>query len=158
MLSEGGKPCLANRIWRHSPAKFSRTHLLDIVQIRMGKGNRVQFPVPVRFLQGHPADTLEYLSHSLSILSARPKFSHRCVSLNQSPWKPVLILTHATRISTEQTSIRTKRFKHNMFNISLGCTPRGSCNRTLLRRVLQRFSNRKCFLEGFLEGACKGFQ
>ena len=39
----------------------------------------------------------------------------------------------------------------------LGCTPRGSCNRTLLRRVLRRFSNSKCFLEGFLEGACKGF-
>ena len=40
----------------------------------------------------------------------------------------------------------------------LGCTPRGSCNRTLLRRVLRRFFNSKCFLEGFLEGACKGFQ
>ena len=35
----------------------------------------------------------------------------------------------------------------------LGRTPRGSCNRTLLRRVLRRFSNKKCFLEGFLEGA-----
>ena len=42
--------------------------------------------------------------------------------------------------------------------ILLGRTPRGSCNRTLLRRVLRRFSDRKCFLEGFLEGACKGFQ
>ena len=39
----------------------------------------------------------------------------------------------------------------------LGRTPRGSCNRTLLRRVLRRFSNSKCFLEGFLEGACKAF-
>ena len=37
-------------------------------------------------------------------------------------------------------------------------TPRGSCNNTLLRRVLRRFSNSKCFLEGFLEGTCKGFQ
>ena len=26
----------------------------------------------------------------------------------------------------------------------------------LLRRVLRRFFNSKCFLEGFLEGACKG--
>ena len=40
----------------------------------------------------------------------------------------------------------------------VGCTPKGSCNRTLLRRVLRRFSNSKCFLEGFLEGACKEFQ
>ena len=37
---------------------------------------------------------------------------------------------------------------------NIGCTPRGSCNRKLLRRVLRRFSNRKCF---FLEGGCKGF-
>ena len=41
---------------------------------------------------------------------------------------------------------------HNRRFISLGCTPRGSCNRTL-RRVLRRFSKSKCFLEGFLEGA-----
>ena len=41
---------------------------------------------------------------------------------------------------------------------SLRCTPRGSCNNTLLRRVLRRFSNNKCFLEGLLEGAWKGFQ
>ena len=27
----GVKPCLANRVWRHSPAKFSRHHLLDTV-------------------------------------------------------------------------------------------------------------------------------
>ena len=27
-----------------------------------------------------------------------------------------------------------------------------------LRRVLRRFLNSKCLLEGFLEGACKGFQ
>ena len=39
----------------------------------------------------------------------------------------------------------------------LGCTPRVSCNNTLLRRVLRRLSNSKCFLVGFLEGACKGF-
>ena len=36
---------------------------------------------------------------------------------------------------------------------ALGCTPRGSCNRTLLRRVLRRFFSNRCFLEGFLEGA-----
>ena len=35
--------------------------------------------------------------------------------------------------------------------MNLGCTPRGSCNRTLLRRVLRRFSDSKCFLEGFLD-------
>ena len=40
---------------------------------------------------------------------------------------------------------------------SIGCTPRESCNNTLLRRVLRRFSSSKCFLEGFSEGACKGF-
>ena len=34
---------------------------------------------------------------------------------------------------------------------------KGVMQPTLLRRVLRRFSNSKCFLEGFLEGACKGF-
>ena len=38
-----------------------------------------------------------------------------------------------------------------------GCTPWGSCNSTLLRRVLRRFFNSKCFLEGFSEGTCKGY-
>ena len=36
---------------------------------------------------------------------------------------------------------------------SIGRTPRGSCNRTLLRRVLRRFFKGSAFLEGFLEGA-----
>ena len=37
-------------------------------------------------------------------------------------------------------------------------TTKGVSNRTLLRKVLRRFFNSKCFLEGFLEGACKGSQ
>ena len=37
---------------------------------------------------------------------------------------------------------------------SVGCTPRGSCNNTLLRMVLRRFYRVLCrrFLEGFLKG------
>ena len=35
----------------------------------------------------------------------------------------------------------------------VGCSSRGSRNNTPFRRVLRRFSNSKCFLEGFLEGA-----
>ena len=42
--------------------------------------------------------------------------------------------------------------------VLIGCTPRGSCNRTLIRRVLRRLFKSKSFLEGFLEGACKGFR
>ena len=40
-----------------------------------------------------------------AVLSVRPKCSHRCVSLKESTLKPVLILKHAIRISTEQTSM-----------------------------------------------------
>ena len=47
-----------------------------------------------------------------AILSVRPNCSHRCVSLKEFPLKIVLILKHVTRISTEQTSTRTKWFKH----------------------------------------------
>ena len=35
-------------------------------------------------------------------------------------------------------------------NARIGCTPRGSCNNTLLRRVLRRFSNNNRFLGGVL--------
>ena len=45
-------------------------------------------------------------------LSVGPKCSHRCVSLKASPLKVVPILKYATKISPEQTSIRTKWFKH----------------------------------------------
>ena len=61
-------------------------------------------------------------------------------------------------IATEITMLRTNRSWVGFGIARVRCTPRGSCNRTLLRRVLRRFSNSKCFLEGFLEGACKGFQ
>ena len=53
--------------------------------------------------------------------------------------------------------IRPQNNFANIVGKHLGCTPRGSCNRTLLRRHLTKFSNSKCFLEGFLEGACKVF-
>ena len=54
-------------------------------------------------------DTLNILRHVMrAILSVQPKCPHRCVSLKESPLKPVLILKHTTRISMEQTSMRTK--------------------------------------------------
>ena len=37
-----------------------------------------------------------------TMLPVRPKCSRRCVPLRESPRKPVIILKHATRISTEQ--------------------------------------------------------
>ena len=64
----------------------------------------------------HPEKRLirsTFLRHVLrGALSVRPKCSHRCASLKESPLKPVLILKDATSISTEQTSMRTKGFKH----------------------------------------------
>ena len=65
-----------------------------------------------------------------------------------------------SRISRKWTFLKRPLFQKTPFSEpwSLGCTPRGSCNNALLRRVLRRFSNREGFLEGFLEGACKGFQ
>ena len=41
---------------------------------------------------------------------------------------------------------------------SLGCTQGGHATTRFLVRVLRRLFNSKCFLEGFLEGAFKGFQ
>ena len=44
-------------------------------------------------------DTLKFWRHDMrALLSVRPKCSHRCVSLKESPSKPVEMLQHATRI------------------------------------------------------------
>ena len=59
------------------------------------------------------SDTLNFLRHVMrAIWSVRPKCSHRCVSLKETPLKPVQILQHTTKNSTEQTVMRTKWFKH----------------------------------------------
>ena len=58
-------------------------------------------------------DTFNSFRHVMrATLSVRPKSSHKCVSRKETPLKPVQILKHATRKSTEQTSMRTKWFKH----------------------------------------------
>ena len=58
-------------------------------------------------------DTFNFLRHVMrAILSVRPKCSHRCVSLKETALKPVQILKHTTKNSAEETSMRTKWFKH----------------------------------------------
>ena len=62
---------------------------------------------------GKAPDTFNFWRHVMrAILSRRPKCSHRCVSLKETPLKPVQILKHTTKNSTEQTVMRTKWFKH----------------------------------------------
>ena len=57
--------------------------------------------------------TFNFLRHVMrAILSVRPKCSHRCASLKETPLKPVQILKHTTNNSAEQTAMRTKWFKH----------------------------------------------
>ena len=58
-------------------------------------------------------DTSNFLRHVMrAIWSVRPKCSHRCVSLKETPLKPVQSLKHTTKNSSEQTVMRTKWFKH----------------------------------------------
>ena len=58
-------------------------------------------------------DTFNFLRHVMrAIWSVRPKCAHRCVSLKETSFKPVLILKHTTKNSAEQTAMRTKWFKH----------------------------------------------
>ena len=58
-------------------------------------------------------DTFQFSRHVMrAIWSVRPKRSHRCVSRKETPLKSVPILIYAIRRSTEQTSMRTKWFKH----------------------------------------------
>ena len=71
------------------------------------------FPWISLFMFRKALDTFKFLRHVMRAnLSARPKCSHRCVSRKETPLKRVEILTHATRKSTEQTSMRAKWFKH----------------------------------------------
>ena len=54
-----------------------------------------------------------FLRHVMrAIWSVRPKCSHRCVSLKETPFKPVQSLKHITENSVEQTVMRTKWLKH----------------------------------------------
>ena len=58
-------------------------------------------------------DTFNFLRHVMrAIWSVRPKCSHRCVSLKETPLKLVQILKRRTFYSAEQTAMRTKWFKH----------------------------------------------
>ena len=58
-------------------------------------------------------DTFNFLRHVMrAIWSVRPKCSHRCVTLKETPLKPVQIHKHTTFYSAEQTAMRTKWFKH----------------------------------------------
>ena len=74
---------------------------------------RVDLPSSQKQLQTKinlkPEDLGDFLVGA--ILSVRPKCSHRCVSLKETPLKLVQILKHTTQNSTEQTAMRTKWFK-----------------------------------------------
>ena len=60
-----------------------------------------------------PLTSFNFLRHVMrAIWSVRPKCSHRCVSLTETPLKPVQSLKHMTENSAEQTVMRTKWFKH----------------------------------------------
>ena len=70
-------------------------------------------------------DTFNFLRHVMrAILFVRPKCSHGCVSLKETPLKPVQILKHTTKNSTEQTVMRTKWFKHIAILNCSGASPK----------------------------------
>ena len=57
-------------------------------------------------------DTLTFLRHVMRAVCLSDQSALIDASRNETALKPVQILTHATRRSTEQTSVRTKRFRH----------------------------------------------
>ena len=103
-------------------------------------------------------DTFNFLRHVMrAFLSVRPKCSHRCVSLKETPLKPVQILKHITKNSAEQTVMRTKWFNlwivlvfprkntrihkngriHELFVVAISLVCRGNCkNRTLIKFIV----------------------
>ena len=92
----------------HDPKAQTSTTLRDFQKLRSDK-LWAEFSFP-DFRKA--PDTFNFLRHVMrAILSVRPKCSHRCVSLKETPLKPVQILKHTTQNSAEQTSMRTKWFK-----------------------------------------------
>ena len=103
-------------VWEKCPEKSSRKIPGKILQILHNKNPRhisVEGPGQDIFFSRKAPDKFNFSRHVMrAILFVRPNCSHRCVSLKESPLKPVQILKHTTRESTEQTSMRTKWFKH----------------------------------------------
>ena len=121
-------------------------------------------PFLVDPLSFHPLRVQTSVKIMLIFRHATPK----SVDFLSEPWKdipPAGLRAHRRPATCVAICLgkRSRRFAGNgtlavaMRSAMIGRTPRGSCNRTLLRRVLRRFSNSKRFLEGFLERACKGF-
>ena len=72
--------------------------------------NTRSFSLSLSLVREEP-DTSNFSRHVMrAILSIRPKCSNRCISLKESPLRPVLVLKHTTKNSTKQTSMRTKWF------------------------------------------------
>ena len=65
---------------------------------------------------------------------------------------PVCLPGEHPNVPSFRFSFRGNIRQNHPFGNLLGSSESRSCNNTLLRRVLRRFSNSKCFLEGFLEG------
>ena len=84
----------------------------NVKNINLGKQRSVFSFFSSPSLRDAP-DTFNFLRHVMrAIWSVRPKCSHRCVPLKETPSKPVQILKHTTFYSAEQTAMRTKWFKH----------------------------------------------
>ena len=116
---KGGQPHLLHFHWRQPQFGAPRTH-----RVLQGVAQRgaillhfcFSFFSCSKFRKA--ADTFKLLRHVMRvIMSVRPKCSYRCISRMENPLKPVLTLTHATRISIEQTSMTTKWFQHIAISI-----------------------------------------
>ena len=93
----------------HRNRKFTKHSGLLLFKMQKGVFNPSLFVI----LSEKRLIRLTFLRHVMrAIWSVRPKCSHKCVSLTENSLKPVQILKHTTKISAEQTTMRTKWFKH----------------------------------------------
>ena len=109
--------------WKGNNFEYDGTHTLQFSELDFGVGcDALSYPPHLPGVRDpkitlssfrKALDTFKLLRHIMrAIVSVWPKFSHRCVSLKESPLKCVQILKHATRKQTEQTSMRARWFKH----------------------------------------------
>ena len=91
VLGPSGKSCPWGSYLKKSIRTSSTTTRDRNLQFLVGA-------ISTEFVFREAPDTFTFLRHVMrAILSVRPKCSHRCISLKETPLKPVQILKHTTK-------------------------------------------------------------
>ena len=144
---EGGKHCLQ----RQRPSAWSELAAMQAIQKELH-----QFPQTSETGRIWSQRVRFQTLSSVSFLALNELRGENSVSSSQ----PIICVHRRThRVLAEPTEFAPKLSEAQWVLFSETVLSKQYSTRFLmLRRVLRRFFNNKCFLEGFSEGSCKGFK